>query len=126
MQLHRRRDEIEAKGARIVVVGNGQPSFIEGFREKSGFDGEIYTDPTLETYRALKLRRSKRSSMCLKSIRKAFRAYRQGFRQDNVRGDPWQQGGVFVVKSGGDVSFSYPSEHAGDHPPVRALIAALD
>lgn len=125
VQLHRKQHEFEAKGARIVIVGNGQPWFIEGFREKSGFDGEIYTDPSLEVFSAFQLRRSKRSTFNLSTLRKAVSAYRQGFRQTNIRGDAWQQGGIFVIDAQGEIQFSYSSVHAGDHPPVRDLLAAL-
>lgn len=115
----------ESYGARLVVVGNGQPGFIQGFREKAKFDGELYTDPTLSSYRAMKLRRTLRSTLTLGTVRSAYRAYKQGFRQTGVRGDAWQQGGVFVVAKSGELAFSYASEHAGDHPPLRAIEEAL-
>tara|TARA_R110002096_G_scaffold42143_4_gene113662 strand:- start:90907 stop:91278 length:372 start_codon:yes stop_codon:yes gene_type:complete len=115
----------ESYGARLVVIGNGQPGFIQGFREKAKFDGELYTDPTLSSYRAMKLRRTLRSTLTLGTVRSAYKAYKQGFRQTSVRGDAWQQGGVFVVAKSGELAFSYASEHAGDHPPLRAIEEAL-
>jgi hypothetical protein len=115
----------ESYGARLVVVGNGTPNFIQGFREKAEYDGELYTDPTLSSYRAMKLRRTLRSTMALGTVKSAYKAYKQGFRQTSVQGDAWQQGGVFVVAKSGDLVFSYASENAGDHPPVRAIEEAL-
>lgn len=126
VQLHRKKHEFEAKGARIVAIGNGPTSAIEAFREKSGFHGEIYTDPTLQAFEALSLNRGVFTSFNFSSIAAAFGAYKQGFRQGSVKGDPWQQGGVFVVDSEGTVRFAYKSRFAGDHPAMEQLLTALD
>jgi hypothetical protein len=108
-----------------VVVGNGQPWFIEGFREKSQYKGEVYTDPSLASFKAMRLRRDLRSSMGLRVVRNAVQAYRDGYRQTKVQGDPWQQGGVFVIDSDGNICFSYASERAGEHPPTHEIVRAL-
>ena len=34
---------LDENNARIVVVGSGAPHFIEGFRERAGFDGLVLT-----------------------------------------------------------------------------------
>lgn len=125
VQLHRREDEIEAAGARLVVIGNGAASFIEGFRDKIGYTGEVYTDPKRSVYRALELRRSVRSTFSLRGVKNAVTAYRDGHRQTRTQGDPFQQGGVFVIDTAGAIHFQYRSEFAGDHPAVQDVIAAL-
>ena len=125
MQLHRASSKIAEAGGRLVVVGNGTPSFIEGFRDKSGFDGPVYTDPGRRTYEALRLRRDVRSALNLRSVRRALDAYRKGFRQTGTHGDAWQQGGVFVLDAHGEIVFRYASEYAGDHPAVETVLAAL-
>jgi hypothetical protein len=126
VQLHREESRIQDKGARLVIVGNGKPWFIQGFREKTGYEGEIYSDPSRATYKALHLRRDIRSTLSAGTVRKAFAAFRQGFRQTATQGDPWQQGGVFVFDASGEVVFSYASSHAGDHPSVELLLRGLD
>ena len=125
VQLHRASSRLEDAGGRLVIIGNGTPSFIEGFREKSGFQGPVYTDPSRRTYEALRLRRDIGSSLNLRSARRAFQAYRKGFRQSRTEGDAWQQGGVFVISGQGNIVFRYASEYAGDHPPVEPLVEAL-
>jgi peroxiredoxin len=124
-QLRQSESLIENAGGRLVVIGNGAPHFIEGFREKVGFDGELYTDPSMSTYRALRLQRRLGSSVNLRTLRRAVQAYRAGNRQSATQGDPWQQGGVFVIDGDGEIVFRYPSEYAGDHPPISALLSAL-
>jgi hypothetical protein len=55
-----------------------------------------------------------------------MRAFREGKRQGATMGDPWQQGGVFIIRPGNRVDFSYISKEAGDHPSADAIIAALE
>ena len=125
MQLHREEARWTQAGARLVVIGNGPPWSIKGFREKSGYDGALYTDPDRACYRSLELRRDLRTTFSLATVRSALRAYRQGFRQTSLHGDPWQQGGVFVIQQDGTIIYSQVSEHAGDHPSIAAIRAAL-
>lgn len=126
MQLHRANQRFEAAGARLIVIGNGLPHFIAGFRERTGFDGEVYTDPGRRAYGALHLHRDLGSTFNLRTIRSAWRAFSAGNRQTRVQGDPWQQGGVFVVASDGEIVYGYASQHAGDHPPVEDLLVAAE
>lgn len=125
MQLHRHKQDIEAAGARLVLIGNGTPNFIEGFRERTGYTGPIYTDPDRELYRELELKRSVGSAVNLRSMGRAFSALRKGHRQTRTQGDPWQQGGVFVVTGDGSVLFEHRSAYAGDHPEVDDIVSAL-
>lgn len=125
MQLHHARERIAAAGAGLHVIGNGAPMFIAGFRETTGFDGAIYTDPSLALYRALALRRGVTTVVRPGVAMAAVRALRGGFRQGATQGDPWQQGGVVVVGVDGRVGYRYASTAAGDHPPVDAVLAAL-
>ena len=37
------------------MIGNGSPSFIEGFRDQTRWTGPVYTDPSLAVYRAAEL-----------------------------------------------------------------------
>ena len=123
--MYRERSKFESEGARLVVVGNGQPWFIEGFREKTQYKGELYTDPSLESFKAMRLRKDLRSTLGLGVVRNAVKAYREGYRQTRVLGNPWQQGGVFVIDSDGNICYSYASERAGDHPPTHEILRAL-
>jgi hypothetical protein len=124
VQLHRAQDRITAAGARLVLVGNGAPSFIAGFREETGVTGALYTDPTLATYRALELRRGV-GGLLGRTWLHAARAMRAGFRQGRIQGDAFQLGGVLVVRPDGAIVYRHPSAEAGDHPPVDELLRAL-
>ncbi len=126
MQVHRATDELERSGARVAVIGNGQPRFIEDFRRTTQFDGDLYTDPSREAYRACGFAHGVRTTFNVKSATQMVRSLRAGHRQGLTRGDPWQQGGALVVDTQGDLLTVQRSRHAGDHASIGALIAAIE
>jgi hypothetical protein len=125
VQLHRRHDEIRAAGAELHVIGNGSPMFIDGFRETSGWTGAIYTDPSLEVYKAAGLQRGVFKVLHPKAAFAALGALRGGFRQGRTQGDSLQQGGVLVIAPSGEVVWSHVSEFAGDNASPDEILAAL-
>ena len=113
-------------GAELVVVGNGRPEHARDFQQQHGLDVPLYVDPDLQAYAAAGLRRDLRSTLNISTVANAVRALRGGHRQSSTQGDPWQQGGAFVITSDGDVLYRYVSQAAGDHPDPREIIAALE
>jgi NAD(P)-dependent dehydrogenase (short-subunit alcohol dehydrogenase family) len=123
--LRDRVDEIRARGAELVIVGNGTRYFAEAFREDFELDTPLLVDPELRAYRAAGLRRGRVEILSPRLPLNALRALRKGFVQTSVEGDPWQLGGVFVIRPGGALMYRYLSQEAGDHPPVDDILAAL-
>jgi peroxiredoxin len=123
VQVHGVRDQIEAKGAQLVFVGNGAPHMAKAFQEDYGITSQLFTDPSLAAYRALGLRKT---GKILKALAAAPRAMMAGFFQGKTQGDAMQIGGVFVVDKRGDVVFAHKSDAAGDHPSTDAILAALE
>jgi hypothetical protein len=80
----------------------------------------------LQAYAAAGLKRGLRSSLSSGVMMRGIRAFREGKRQGATMGDPWQQGGVFIIRPGNRVEFAYISAEAGDHPSSEAIISALD
>lgn len=117
--------EIRELGAELVIIGNGAAHFAEAFREDFDLDCPILVDPELRAYRAAGLRRGRVELLSPRVPRNAVRALRSGSRQTGVQGDPWQLGGVFVIRPGGDLTYRYVSSEAGDHPPVEDILSAL-
>lgn len=125
MQLHRRIDDLRAAGAEVIVIGNGSPQFIEGFRETTGWQGPLYTDPSLAVYQAAGLKRGVRTVLDPRAALSALGALRAGSRQGRTQGDTWQQGGVLVIASSGEVLWSQVSEYAGDNAAPDEILDAL-
>jgi peroxiredoxin len=118
---------IQATGARLVVVGNGQPWQAQAFLDDHPVDAELLVDPKLEAYAAAGLRRSMASTMLnVKSLKHGRRAMKAGHRQGKIQGDPWQQGGAFIISPDHQVHFAQVSGEAGDHVDPMAILRALE
>jgi hypothetical protein len=125
VQLHQRIDDLHATGGEIYVIGNGTPNFIEGFRETTGWRGPLYTDPSLEVYKAAGMKRSVLKTVGLGGLVRSVGTLRRGFKQGRVQGDAWQQGGVLVISTTGDVLWSQESGGPGDNASADQIIAGL-
>lgn len=119
-------ESIRARGAELVIIGNGARLFAQGFREDLALDCPILIDPDLVSYRAAGLRRGRVELLSPLLLVNGLRAWQTGARQEGVQGDPWQLGGVFVIRPDGTTSFCQRSSVAGDHADIREIMAALD
>lgn len=117
--------EIEKRGAHLVVVGNGQPFHAQDFEDKHHLPFTLLTDPDLKAYAAAGLRRGLLTVVNPWAVGHAVRSLVGGHRQGSTQGDPWQQGGVFVIQPDNSVLFSYVSQEAGDHPQPSQILNAL-
>jgi hypothetical protein len=119
--------DIRDKGAELVLVGSGTPLFAHAFRRELGLEAErLLLDPDLTAYEAAGLHRSVAATLLsTDSYLAAIRAFRKGFRQGSTQGDPWQQGGTFVVLPDGTVPFAHVNKNAGDHADLRRAVACL-
>ncbi len=118
--------DIRRRGAELVIVGNGSAFFARTFREDLELDCPVLVDPELRAFAATGLRRGRVEILSPKVPLNALRAFLGGARQQAVQGDPWQLGGTFVIRAGGEVAYAQISREAGDHAPVAELLAALD
>lgn len=124
MQLHERKAEIEDRGVNLYLVGSGNPQFIDGFREHTGYEGEVFTDPSLKVFKTAGLIRGFAATLGLRSIRAGFKSLRAGYRQGWTRGDNWQQGGALLISTTGQVLWSHQSQSGGDNVSVDTMLEA--
>lgn len=118
--------EIDGRDVHVVVVGNGRPHHAKMFREDDAVPFTLWVDPELRAYRAAGLRRGLGAVFSRRSLVHAARALKAGFRQTKTKGDPWQNGGVFVITPKGRTVYEQVSEEAGDHAPLHEILVALD
>jgi hypothetical protein len=118
-------EEIERRGARVVVVGNGQPHHAAAFAKEEDVPFRLLVDPKLEAYRAAGLKRGLRHLVSWKSPTYLWRALKEGHRQTRTRGDAWQSGGIFIVTPESELRYRYVADEPGDHPPLTEVVAAL-
>ena len=126
-QLRDKLPEIRAGGAELAVIGNGNADFARAFREDLALPDSVVllVDPELRSYRAAGMRRGRAELFSPRLAANAFRAMRTGFRQGSVQGDPFQLGGMLVIRPDGTLSYRHVSSEAGDHAPLDEVLAAL-
>jgi hypothetical protein len=125
VQLHRERQRITDAGAQLILIGNGAPHFIAGFRELTGFDGPIYTDPSLAAFEAAQLKRGVTTTLSIRALMPTVKALARGNKQGRTQGDSWQQGGVLVIAPSGEVLWHHASDRPGDNASVDSIVTAL-
>ena len=124
------REKYEKNGAKIFFIGNGAPFLIKAFKEDLGIqDATVYTDPTLESFKACGFKKGFLAAIGPKAIVNAVQALAEGHVQGGMyqkdQGDLWQLGGILVVKPEGKVGYHFISIAAGDYSPQKDL-EALD
>ena len=123
--MRERLEDLREAGAELVLVGNGSVVAAARFRREQAPECAVFSDPSLETYRALGMRRGVWATLGPSTLAAAARALLRGRRQTSVEGDPWQQGGIYVIANGGAVVYARANRNAGDRPDVDAALAAL-
>ena len=119
------RDEIRARGARLVIVGNGASRYAEALAEDLKIQSTILIDEQRHSYQAAGMRRGFAEILSPKLPWNALRSYMAGHRQSSVQGDAFQLGGVLIVAPGARIVYEYISESGGDHPAPQAILNAL-
>lgn len=89
------------------------------------FGGPLYADPSLASFQMAGLAHGWSKTFHPRTIVRGLRAFAAGFRQGARRGNPVQQGGLFVLGPGDRVRYEWRDRFAGDHAPMSAVLAAL-
>ena len=126
LQLQRDREEFEAAGVELAVIGQGTPANAAHFRREYDLDLRLLVDPDRRAYAAAGAKVATFSELLgprvmAKGIRRAAKA---GVRQGKTVGHPAQLGGVLVIAPGGEVVYAHLADDASDNPPNEQVLAA--
>jgi peroxiredoxin len=134
VQLHRARDEFEAAGSRLAVIGQGTPREAEQFRRAQSIALPVYSDPERRSYEAAGAKVATLSELVnprtvargightvTSRLRQGSIAVHQGRLVDN----PAQLGGTLVIAPDDSVRYAHMSEDASDNAPVDEVLAAV-
>ena len=119
------KDQLDKAGISLVAIGSGSPGQAQAFVRKFEFPGEIYVSQDLSAYRAFNLVRGAWRSLGPASILRGMGALKNGFRQSSTAGDPWQQGGTFLIGPGEKLLFEHRDQFAGDLVDIDQVIALI-
>ena len=127
VQLHRAREEFDAAGLRLVLIGQASPRQARHFRDKLGLEPlPVLADGERESYRAAGLKRANVKQLL--GPQSVVSGIKHGARsrviQGRVVGDAAQLGGEMIVLPDGSVPWSHVQEHAGDTMPPEEIISA--
>ena len=127
MQLHGAREDLEAAGARLAVIGQGTPRHAESFVEDYDLDGmQVLVDPDRKTYEAAGAKIATMAEMYDPRIvaRATKIAATERLMQGPNKGHPAQLGGTLVVARGGRIAWARMAADVSDNAAVDEVLQA--
>lgn len=123
--MRTRESELSAAGARLVFVGTGLPAMAADFARQHAGDHAVLSDVHKKAFAAAGMRRGLFTILHWRLLGNSWRAFRAGFRQSRVQGDPFQQGGVLVFANNGALLHQEVDAVGGDELDVAAIVRAV-
>jgi peroxiredoxin len=127
VQLHRAREQFEAAGVNLVLIGQATPRQAAHFRRRLDIDLPILADEHRASYKAAGAKIATMSELLgPKMIAKGMSASRRhGVRQGRTIGHPAQLGGAMLIGPDGRVAWSHLSQDASDNAEPGEILAAV-
>ena len=125
MQLHRRRDELAALNAEVLLISFSSAAQARRWWGETGVDFPLLLDPDRVVYRAYGLRSSLWRVWQPKVWLHYAHMMRRGWHWRGIQDDPHQLGADFIVDANGVLRFAHWSEDPTDRPDVDVLLSML-
>ena len=127
MQLHRARDEFEAEGTPLVLIGQLTARHAAHFRRRQGIELPVLADEDRVSYKAAGAKIATMGELLGPSVvaKGLMTTVRTGRVQGRTLGHPAQLGGAMVIAPGGEIVWSHMSEDASDNAPPEEILAAV-
>lgn len=117
-QVWNKRKDIKDKKSNIIFIGSGSPSSLKRFKQHLGVENApIFTDPTLQTFKACGLLNGLNYLVNTKTLKRVFELRKQGYSNevtDFESGSHKQMGGVVALKDPGVLLYYFSAEYLGD------------
>ena len=127
MQLHRAREDFDAVGARLAVIGQGTPRHAEHFVEEYELDGmQVLVDPDRRTYELAGAKIATVDELFHPRVvaRATKIAATERIVQGKTQGHSSQLGGVLVVARDGTIAYAHMADDASDNAPTEEVLKA--
>src|SRR5204862_4623814 len=117
VQLHRARDDLEATGGGVILIGQATPRHAVQFRRRLKLEWPVLADRTRASYRAAGAKVATAGELLgPKVVAKGIRASRRSnVVQGRTIGHPAQLGGVLVIRPDDAVVWSHMAQDASDN-----------
>jgi hypothetical protein len=127
VQLHRAREQFEAAGVGLVLIGQLTPRHAAHFRRRQGIELPVLTDERRASYKAAGAKVATASELLGPKVfaKGVLTVARTGARQGRTLGHPAQLGGTILVTPGGDVAWAHMAGDASDNASPEEILAAV-
>ncbi len=119
-QVWGERQKFDRAGVKVIFIGNGQPNWVEKFRQDLGIQhGVVLTDPSMLSFKAAGFKNGFFNLVRPASVINMLKLSMDGYTQSPYTADAgshWQMGGVLAVSTGGKVLYHFASKAVGEFP----------
>ena len=124
--MHRARDQFEADGVRLVLIGQATPRHAAHFRRRLNLEVPVLADEQRKSYKAIGARKGTIGELVgpRMLVKGAMTSARHGVVQGRTIGNPAQLGGALVIRPGGEVVYEHLAQDAGDNVSPEEILAA--
>jgi AhpC/TSA antioxidant enzyme len=124
--LNRAHSDIEATGARLVLIGQATPRHAAHYQRRFAPEVEILADDSRESYKAMGYPRASATQLVgPKSLMKGLPRGASGVGVGRAIGDVRQLGGTIIVSPEGEILWEQRMKDASDTPSIDELLEAL-
>jgi peroxiredoxin len=125
--LNRARQEVEAAGASLTLIGQLTPRHAAHFRRSQEIELPVLADKKRVSYKAAGAKVASFNELLGPKVvaKGLFTSARTGQRQGRTIGHPAQLGGAMVIAPDGRVSWAHMSKDASDNASPKDILAAV-
>ena len=125
--MDRARDQFEAAGVNLVLIGQLTPRHAAHFRRRQQIELPVLADENRESYRAAGAKMGSLTDLIGPKVvaKGALTSLRTGKLQGRTVGDPAQLGGTIVVAPGGEIVWSHMAKDASDNASPQQILRAI-
>jgi len=125
--LDRAREQFEAAGANVVLIGQLTPRHAAHFRRRQKIELTVLADEDRASYKAVGAKVGSVGDLLGPKVvaNGALTTLRTGKLQGRTLGHPAQLGGAIVVAPGGQTVWSHVASDASDNAPPEEILRAL-
>ena len=125
--MDRARDEFEAAGINLVLIGQLTPRHAAHFRRRQGIELTVLADEQRASYKAAGAKIGDLGELLGPKVvaKGALTTLRTGKLQGRTHGHPAQLGGAMVISPEGEVIWSHMAQDASDNASPEEILRAL-
>ena len=125
--MDRARQDLEADGAQLVLIGQLTPRHAAHFRRRQGIELPVLADEKRASYKAAGAKIATMNELLGPSVvaKGLMTTMQTGRLQTRTLGHPAQLGGTMVIAPDGRVVWSHMSDDASDNASPEEILEAV-